>query len=101
MAHAGHELSGYIRLLSPAGGPFLGVGLIELVAELHGKVAEAEYGEHGLEPALEGVDLASQIPQGIDHHPVSSVLLFFIGYGLIYLLAGQDGVEGLAHLTEV
>jgi len=37
------------------------VGLVELIAELHGEVAEFEDGEDGLEPAAEGFDLAAEV----------------------------------------
>ena len=48
LAHAGHEHPGHIEESVPSAGRFAGSDLVEIVAEFHGEVAEAEYGEGGL-----------------------------------------------------
>ena len=58
LAHAGHEHNGHIEESVPPAGRFAGSDFVELVAELHGEVAEFEDGEGGLEPAPEGFNLA-------------------------------------------
>ena len=74
LAHARNEHPGHVKENLPMAGAFVKNGLVEFIAEFHGQVPKTEYGKHGLEPALEDVNLVPEMSEGVHLYSSSSSL---------------------------